>query len=188
MGVPEPDLKGLVEGVGREVWGSREGPDNRPGGAATGEKREGRVPARARPCRWPADAVSGMALLKSGKLSPLGDSGMVSRNGVELPLVGGPPHNCGVTPSCAWISRALSINVSENRALFQGATNRLENSRLPYSCDGDPAPSLVPAAALPSGFDVFVGKRIEPLFGGSTGDVLPVEEPECGPWGVNWGM
>jgi hypothetical protein len=41
-------------------------------------------------------------LLKSGKLkfSLLGDSGIVSRSGVELPLVGG-PHICGVRPSCA---------------------------------------------------------------------------------------
>jgi hypothetical protein len=46
----------------------------------------------------------------------------------------------------------------------------------------------VPAAAFPSGFDVFTGKRMEPLLGGSTGEVLPVEEPECGAWGVNCGM
>jgi hypothetical protein len=73
----------------------------RPGGAAEGEKRDGRVPARARRVDVCAvDAASGMALLKSGKLSALGDSGMVSRNGVELPLVGG-PHICGVSPSCA---------------------------------------------------------------------------------------
>jgi hypothetical protein len=66
-----------------------------------GENREGRVPARARrPDVCPAEVVSGMALLKSGKLSALGDSGIVSRNGVELPLVGG-PHICGVKPSCA---------------------------------------------------------------------------------------
>jgi hypothetical protein len=66
-----------------------------------GEKRDGKVPARARrPDVCPADVASGMTLLKSGKLSALGDSGMVSRNGVELPLVGG-PHICGVRPSCA---------------------------------------------------------------------------------------
>jgi hypothetical protein len=184
VGVPEPDLKGLVEGAGRDAWGRREEPAMRPGGAAEGEKREGRVPARARRVDVCAAAfVSGMALLKSGKLSALGDSGMVSRNGVELPLVGG-PHICGVRPSCAWISRALSRNVSQTRGMFQGATNRLENSRLPYSCDGEPAPSL----AAGTGFDVFGGKRTEPPFDGSTGDVLPVEEPECGAGGVNWGM
>jgi hypothetical protein len=43
-------------------------------------------------------------------------------------------------------------------------------------------------AAFARGFDVLVGKRMEPLLGGSTGEVLPVEEPECGAWGVNWGM
>jgi hypothetical protein len=103
VGVPGPGLKGLVEGVGRELLGSREVPDMRPGGAAEGEKREGRVPARARrPEAGAACVVSGMALLKSGKLkfSLLGDSGIVSRSGVELPLVGG-PHICGVRPSCA---------------------------------------------------------------------------------------
>ena len=62
--------------------------------------------------------VSGIAWLKSGKLSPLGDSGMVSRNGVELPLAGG-PHICGVNPSCAWISRALAFHVSQHEYLFQ---------------------------------------------------------------------
>ena len=78
--------------------------------------------------------------------------------------------------------------VSSSRALFQDATNRLENSLPPYSCDGEPAPSLVPAAAAPNGFEGFPEKRREPLLGGSTGDVLPVEEePESGGWG-NWGM
>jgi hypothetical protein len=55
---------------------------------------------------------------KAGKLSPLGDSGIVSRNGVELPLVGG-PHICGVNPSCAWISRALSFQISRHVMPFQ---------------------------------------------------------------------
>lgn len=59
----------------------------------------------------------------------------------------------------------------------------MENRRLPYSCDGDPLPSL----ALPSGFGALPAKRREPLLGGSTGEVLPVEEPECGGWG-SWGM
>ena len=48
VGVPGPGLKGLVEGVGRELLGRSDAPDMRPGGAAEGEKREGRVPARAR--------------------------------------------------------------------------------------------------------------------------------------------
>ena len=50
------------------------------------------------------DSVGGT---KSGNPSWLGDSGMVSRSGVEPPLAGG-PHKFGVVrPSCAWISRAL---------------------------------------------------------------------------------
>jgi hypothetical protein len=114
VGVPGPGLKGLVDGVGREDLGARVEADIKPPGAEEGEKRDGRVPARARRADvWPADAVSGMAWLKSGKLSPLGDSGMVSRRGVELPLVGG-PHICGATPSEAWISRALSADVSQD--------------------------------------------------------------------------
>lgn len=181
-------MNGLVEGVGRDVLGRREEADIRPGGAAEGEKRDGRVPARARrPEVCVADVGSAEALLKSGKLSALGDSGMVSRNGVELPLVGG-PHICGVKPSCAWISRALSLKVSEYTWLFQRATNRLENRRPPYSCDGEPAPSLVLAAALPRGFEVVPENRREPLLGGSTGDVLPVEGPECDGWADSWGM
>ena len=99
VGLAVAGLKGLVEGVGRDVLGSSEadeGDDDmfmKPPGAAEGEKREGRVPARARRVEgWAAAVVSGMAWLKSGKLSALGDSGIVSRSGVELPLVGGPPH------------------------------------------------------------------------------------------------
>ena len=52
VGVPGLGLKGLVEGVGRELFGRREEEeedmDIKPPGAAEGEKREGRVPARAR--------------------------------------------------------------------------------------------------------------------------------------------
>lgn len=121
VGVPGAGLKGLVEGVGREVlgWSEEEDIDIKPPGAAEGEKREGRVPARARRVDvWEADAVSGMAWLKSGKLSPLGDSGMVSRNGVELPLVGG-PHICGVKPSWACISRALGSTLANMAACFR---------------------------------------------------------------------
>lgn len=72
-------------------------------------------------------------------------------------------------------------------ALFQIATYRLENRRPPYSCDGDPFPSLEPAAAVPNGFDVLPVKRREPLLGGSTGEVFPVDEPECVGWD-SWGM
>jgi hypothetical protein len=99
VGVPGPGLKGLVEGVGREDLGRSEAADSKPGGAAEGEKRDGSVPARARRVDvCVAAAASGIAWLKSGKLSPLGDSGIVSRRGVELPLVGG-PHICGASPS-----------------------------------------------------------------------------------------
>lgn len=73
----------------------------------------------------------------------MGDSGIFSRSGVELPLVGGPPQGfSGIpgTPSWAWISRAL-----------------LENS-LPdpdKSCEGEPAPDrVVPAILLPVGLSV----------------------------------
>ena len=50
VGVPGLGLKGLVEGVGLAVLGMREddGIGSRPPGAAEGENREGRVPARAR--------------------------------------------------------------------------------------------------------------------------------------------
>lgn len=40
---------------------------------------------------------------------------MVSRNGVDPPLAGG-PHRPGVKPSCAWISRALKAPVKCQRA------------------------------------------------------------------------
>jgi hypothetical protein len=75
---------------------------------------------------------------------------------------------------------------------FQDATNRFEYNLLPYSCDGEPAPSLAPAAAPPSGLDVFVdgiGKRIEPPeWGGSVGEAEVVEEADSGACEVSWGM
>ena len=78
------------------------------------------------------------------------------------------------------------------RCLFQDATNRLEYNLPPYSCEGDPALSLTPAAALASGFDVFaegIGKRIEPPDeGGSTGDVEVVEDADWGGCEVSCGM
>ncbi len=92
LGVVAFGLNGLVEGVGLEVFGIRPiefvlGRTVRP----AGEKREGRVPARALPrMAEVAPVVSTCGCAKSGKLSALGDSGMVSRSGVEFPLVGGP--------------------------------------------------------------------------------------------------
>lgn len=74
---------------------------------------EGTVPARVRRTEFDAEREPGLLPVswpasKSGKLSLLGDSGMVSLSGVEcpLPVVGG-PQICGDSPSCAWISRAL---------------------------------------------------------------------------------
>jgi len=97
----EGDLKGLCEGVGRVLLAPIAGGTLSPG-APPGENRDGTVPARPR-------LVCGESGLgrpeKSGKPS-VGDSGMFSRSGVELPLVGG-PQGFGTTPSCACISRAL---------------------------------------------------------------------------------
>ena len=68
----------------------------------------------------------------------------------------------------------------------------MEYNLPPYSCDGDPAPSLAPAAALPRGFDVFaedIGKRIEPPEeGGSVGEADVVDEADNGACEVSWGM
>ena len=75
---------------------------------------------------------------------------------------------------------------------FQDATHRLEYNLPPYSCDGDPAPSLAPAAATPRGLDVFaddIGKRMEPPEdGGSVGDADVVEEADGGACELSWGM
>lgn len=60
----EDDLKGLVEGVGLEVFGTNEGLPPRPGGAA-GENLEGTVPARA---------------LRGGPCVVLSEGGMKSGN------------------------------------------------------------------------------------------------------------
>lgn len=69
-------------------------------------KRDGTVPARVRRVEDDAERLLGLPAMacpasKSGKLSLPGDSGMVSRRGVEWPLpdVGG-PQICGVKPSC----------------------------------------------------------------------------------------
>jgi hypothetical protein len=73
-----------------------------------GGNREGTVPARplrvefAAPWLEGANPVCAVPASKSGKLSLLGDSGIISRRGVEwpLPVVGG-PHKDGETPSWA---------------------------------------------------------------------------------------
>lgn len=93
-------LKGLVDGVGREVLDSRDCCDRLlPFKEPTPGNRDGMVPARvlrAGLCRdWSvADGI------KSGNSSWLGDSGMFSRRGVEWPLDGG-PQMFGETPSWA---------------------------------------------------------------------------------------
>lgn len=91
---------------------------DKPFNELTGGKRDGTVPARARRVEFGVDPAVACPASKSGKLSLPGDSGIVSRNGVEcpLPVVGG-PHICGECPSCACISRALRHNQSiETRA------------------------------------------------------------------------
>ena len=92
-----PGLKGLVDGVGREVLGTSPGCILRtPPSPPAGENLEGSVPARVLPrVRGPVAAnfaASDMGGVKSGKPSAFGDSGIVSRSGVLLPLVGGPPQ------------------------------------------------------------------------------------------------
>lgn len=92
-------------------------------------KREGTVPARVRRIEDDAEAGFGLPPVawpasKSGKLSLLGDSGIVSRSGVEWPLpeVGG-PQICGVSPSCCCISRALSSMISLMVSLLRPSTD-----------------------------------------------------------------
>ena len=103
----EDDLKGLVDGVGLEVFGTNDGLLPKPGGAA-GENLEGTVPARALRGAGPCVELSEGGM-KSGNPSWLGDSGIVSLKGVEPPLAGG-PQRFGVRPSCACISRALCVS------------------------------------------------------------------------------
>lgn len=97
VGVAVPGLNGLVEGVGREVFGRSEGWDPIPGSEPAGENLDGKVPALALLVAdaWLLEASALVGALKSGKVSLFGDSGIVSLSGVECPLVGG-PHICGL--------------------------------------------------------------------------------------------
>jgi hypothetical protein len=98
----EGDLKGLWEGVGRDDWDTGAGMLSRPFPTGAAGKREGTVPALARRVEG-IDSERLGTCVKSGNPS-VGDSGMFSRRGVELPLVGGPPQGfTGTpgTPSCA---------------------------------------------------------------------------------------
>lgn len=82
-------LKGLVDGVGREVLESRDCDPVAPLTEPTGENFEGTVPALAllEGLLKPASVVA----TRSGKPSWVGDSGIFSHRGVEFPLaVGGP--------------------------------------------------------------------------------------------------
>lgn len=86
----EGGWKGLGAGLTRDDIGATAGILSKAPPTPPGEKREGRVPARARRPDWrPSAGV--MTGAKSGKPS-VGDSGIFSRSGVELPLVGGPSH------------------------------------------------------------------------------------------------
>ena len=104
--------KGLVEGLGRDVLGIRVEVEE-VFAPTIGENLEGTVPALA---LLPgsddvlpsvSDAPFSFDGMKSGKPSWLGDSGIVSLNGVDPPLAGGPQSSGALRPSCAWISRAL---------------------------------------------------------------------------------
>jgi hypothetical protein len=93
---------GLAEGVARLDFGSKDAVELLK--EVTGGNRDGTVPARVRRVELgfvvDAEPVVTCPESKSGKLSLPGDSGIVSRSGVEwpLPVVGG-PHSCGDRPS-----------------------------------------------------------------------------------------
>lgn len=84
----EGGLKGLVDGVGRDVLDRRACWTLTPLTVPTGENLDGTVPALAR--RDGLVKLISDGGTRSGNPSWDGDSGIVSRNGVELPLVGGP--------------------------------------------------------------------------------------------------
>ena len=81
-------LNGLVEGVGPCVLESSDCCTFIPLIVPTGENLEGTVPALALRAGLFSPISDGG--IKSGNPSCVGDSGMLSCNGVELPLVGGP--------------------------------------------------------------------------------------------------
>jgi hypothetical protein len=113
-------LKGLVDGVGLEVFDVRD-ETLMPLMVPTGEILEGSVPALPLLAGLlMPDSVTGT---RSGKPSCEGDSG-ISYSGVDVPLVGG-PQMLGDNPVCACSSRV-----------------RFGNSREPDSCSGEPAPTL----------------------------------------------
>lgn len=147
-----------------------------------GGRREGTVPARPRrvelaaPWLEGARPVCAVLASKSGKLSLPGDSGMISRRGVEWPLpAGGGPHSEGEMPSCAWISRALQqfqvrVYISFSRA--KDHTYRFGNNRLPNSFEGDPAPALPEPSWEPADPRPLPRGYLEPEPAGSMGELV----------------
>lgn len=89
-------LKGLVDGVGLDDVGGKDCCMFRPLIVPAGENLDGTVPALARRAGLFMPLSDGGT--RSGKPSCDGDSGMFSRSGVELPLVGG-PQMLGESPS-----------------------------------------------------------------------------------------
>ena len=89
------DLKGVCDGLGRDVFEASAGKACKTLPAPPGENLDGTVPARARRLCGKLSGVG--SWVKSGKPS-VGDSGMFSRSGVEFPLVGGPPQGCNGKP------------------------------------------------------------------------------------------
>jgi hypothetical protein len=90
-------LKGLVDGVGRDVFESEDCCPLMPFIVPTGGNLDGTVPALALLAGLLRPVSAGGT--KSGKPSWVGDSGMFSRRGVELPLAVGGPHMLGESPS-----------------------------------------------------------------------------------------
>lgn len=173
----EGDLNGLCDGVGREVFAANDGMT--PFVMPPGENRDGTVPARALLAEGRLSGVG--RCVKSGNPS-VGDSGMFSRKGVELPLVGGPQTLSG-RPSWACISLALFPQLAPSRLKILGTPYLLVNSllALPISCEGDPAPDRVFPAIFPAEFSPPgkpKGDRKALPLEGSVGDVLAVEDPE----------
>lgn len=156
-------LNGLVDGVGREVLEKSDWPTLTPLTVPTGENLEGTVPALTRRdglVRFTSDGGT-----RSGNPSWEGDSGMVSRNGVEFPLVGG-PQMLGERPSLPCSSRV-----------------RLGNSLEACSCNGEPAPFReLPSVELGGPMVLALPKTdfIEAPAVGSIGDVLVVEDSDRG--------
>ena len=167
--------------------------------APPGENLEGTVPARAR--RPPSWEDGGWT--KPGKPS-VGDSGMFSRRGVELPLVGGPAQGFSgfsgnpCMPSWAWISRALEETVRTGADVPGGGKPGGETTYLlgksllepppPISWDGEPEPDRVGFAIFPepnlSAERPNGDRRVDPPVG-SLGEWLVAGEVDR-PWAEGW--